>query len=117
MEDCFMSIFEKWRQGFQWRKFQDGIGEPPWEYNHLINLEESEYPKYLAKLFYLNTGKKLPLRKRIIDKRKCKTFNQKIQWIKLYGITPLMRTCTDKVAVRDSGNYSRFSFTKKESQN
>ena len=87
--------------GFQWRKFQDEIGEPPWDYYFLQNLDEKEYPRYLAKLFYLNTGERLPLRHGVIDKKKLKTFNQKIQWIKLYGVTPLMRDCTDKVKVRD----------------
>ena len=92
---------------FQWRKFQDGMGEPPYEYDFLYNLPESEYPKYLAKIFNCKTGEKLPLhfdfckKSWIIDKNKCKTFNQKIQWIKLYGVTDLMRDCTDKVKVRD----------------
>ena len=86
---------------------KDDIGEPPWEYNFLYNLPESEYPKYLAKIFNYRTGEKLPLhfdfgkKSWIIDKNKCKTFNQKIQWIKLYGVTDLMRDCTDKVKVRD----------------
>ena len=80
---------------------KNDIGEPPWDYYFLQNLDEKEYPKYLAKLFYLNTGEKLPLRHGVIDKLRCKTFNQKIQWIKLYGVTPLMRDCTDKVKVRD----------------
>ena len=80
---------------------------PPYDYYFLKNLDEKEYPRYLAKLFYLNTGEKLPLKfdfknkSWIIDKKRCKTFNQKIQWIKLYGVTDLMRKCTDKVAVRD----------------
>ena len=87
------------------------ISNPPWEYNFLLNLDEKEYPKYLAKLFYLKTGEKLPLLKEWnfksgylsykINKKKLKTFNQKLQWIKLYGITDLMRDCTDKVKVRD----------------
>ena len=86
---------------------KDGIGEPPWEYNFLYNLPQSEYSKYLAKIFNYRTGEKLPLcfdfskKAWIIDKKKCKTFNQKIQWIKLYGVTDLMRDCTDKVKVRD----------------
>ena len=106
-----MNIFEKWKQGFQWTKFQDGIGNPPWDYYFLQNLDEKEYPKYLAKLFYLNTGEKLPLLKEWnfksrewsykINKKKCKTFNQKIQWLKLYDATPLKSMCTDKVVVRD----------------
>ena len=80
---------------------KDEIGNPPWNYYFLQNLPESEYPKYLAKLFYLNTGERLPLRHGVIDKRRCKSFNQKIQWLKLYGVTSLMRDCTDKVKVRD----------------
>ena len=87
------NIFEFFRK--------DNIGNPPWDYYFLQNLDEKEYPKYLAKLFYLNTGEKLPLSHRVIDKKKLKTFNQKIQWIKLYGVTDLMRDCTDKVKVRD----------------
>ena len=96
-----MSILYKWKQGFQWRKFQDKIGEPPWDYYFLQNLQEKEYPMYLARLFYLNTGEELPLRHWVIDKKKLKTFNQKLQWLKLYGVTHLMRDCTDKVKVRD----------------
>ena len=79
---------------FKFLKIQDGIGEPPWEYAFLYNLSESEYPKYLAKIFKYRTGKNLNL-------KHPKTFNEKIQWIKLYGVTDLMRKCTDKVAVRD----------------
>ena len=86
---------------------REDIGNPPWNYYFLLNLEESKYPKCLAKIFNYRTGEKLPLmfnfRKRAweINKKRCKTFNQKIQWIKLYGITDLMRQCTDKVLVRD----------------
>ena len=80
---------------------KDKIGEPPWKYDFLCSLPESEYPKYLAKIFNYRTGEKLPLSHGVIDKKKLKTFNQKIQWIKLYGVTDLMRKCTDKVAVRD----------------
>ena len=88
-------------------KFKDSINKPIYDYYFLLNLDEKEYPKYLAKLFYLKTGEKLPLkfdfkqRVQIVDKNKCKTFNQKIQWIKLYAISDLMRKCTDKVSVRD----------------
>ena len=86
---------------------KNNIDEPPWDYYFLQNLEEKEYPKYLAKIFNYRTGEKLPLKydfqikNWIIDKNKCKTFNQKLQWLKLYGITPLMRDCTDKVKVRN----------------
>ena len=93
-----LELFEKYKP--------QRIGNPPWNYYFLKNLDEKEYPKYLAKLFKLNTGENLHLKfdfkfgNWFIDKNKCKTFNQKIQWIKLYGITPLMRDCTDKVKVR-----------------
>ncbi len=86
---------------------KNDLGEPPWEYSFLQNLDKKEYPKYLAKIFKYRTGEKLPLKydfktnALVIDKNKCKTFNQKIQWIKLYGVTDLMRNCTDKVKVRD----------------
>ena len=74
---------------------------PFYDYNFLLNINVKDYPKYLAELFYYNTGEKLPVKNGRIDKKRCKTFNQKIQWIKLYGVTPLMRECTDKVKVRD----------------
>ena len=80
---------------------KEKISNPPYDYYFLLNLEKHEYPEYLAKLFYQNTGEKLPLKNGVIDKKKLKTFNQKIQWIKLYGVTDLMRDCTDKVKVRD----------------
>ena len=92
---------------------KDEIGEPPWNYYFLKTLPESEYPKYLAKIYHYRTCEKLPLSLKLkiengklkinyfIDKKRCKTFNQKIQWLKLYGVTPLMRDCTDKVKVRD----------------
>ena len=73
---------------------KDKTGEPPYDYNFLYNLQESEYPKYLKKIYKHITGENLNL-------KHPKTFNEKIQWIKLYGVTPLMRDCTDKVKVRD----------------
>ena len=86
---------------------EKSISNTPWDYYFFKNLDEKEYPRYLAKLFYMNTGEKLPLKydfknkSWIIDKKKCKTFNQKIQWLKLYDATDLKRKCTDKAAVRD----------------
>ena len=102
--------------------FKD-ISNPPYKYSFLMSLEESEYARYLAKIYEFRTDKKLPLRfcwnifkissrsallcrqqhfgQWVIDKNKCKTFNEKIQWLKLYGVTDLMRDCTDKVKVRD----------------
>ena len=79
---------------FKFLKFQDRIGNPPWDYYFLQNLPEKEYPKYLAKLYKIKTGERLNL-------KHPRTFNEKIQWIKLYGVTSLMRDCTDKVKARD----------------
>ena len=63
------------------------------------------------KIFEFKTGEKLPFSRKLRIENgelrinytlsKLKTFNQKIQWIKLYGVTDLMRNCTDKVKVRD----------------
>ena len=69
------------------------IGEPPYEYDMLVSLPESEYPKYLKKMFKGMTGKELNL-------KHPKTFNEKIQWIKLYDTTPKKTILTDKVSVR-----------------
>ncbi len=86
---------------------KDVISSPPWDYDFLYNLPEREYSIYLEKVFKLNTGDTLPLeydfknKLWIINKSRCKTFNQKIQYLKLYDATPLKRDCTDKVKVRD----------------
>ena len=37
------------------------IGNPPYDYYFLLNLPKKEYPKYLEKIFYFNTGEKLTL--------------------------------------------------------
>jgi len=79
--------------------------EPPFEYDFIYNLPEKDYPEYLKKLFRYKTKEELPLKREkgrtVIDKSRCRTFNQKIQWLKLYGITDLMRDCTDKAKARD----------------
>lgn len=71
-----------------------GIPEPPYEYDFLLNLPESEYPKYLTKIFKVMTGDNLNL-------KNPKTFNEKIQWLKLYDSTSLKSRLTDKVLVRE----------------
>lgn len=66
----------------------------PYTYEFLNGLEEKEYPQILKKIFKEMTGEKLNL-------RNPKTFNEKIQWLKLYDSTPLKTRLTDKVLVRD----------------
>lgn len=73
---------------------KDTIGEPPYEYDFLVSLDEKEYPKYLKKIFKTMTGESLNL-------KHPKTFNEKIQWLKLYDSSPLKTQLTDKVLVRD----------------
>ena len=86
---------------------KDDIGEPPWSYDFLINLDKSEYPKYLKKIYKLRTDEDLPLKwdfkskALVIDKNRCKTFNEKIQYLKLYDNFLQKKLCTDKVQVRD----------------
>lgn len=75
-------------------KIRKDIGEPPYEYDLLVSLDEKEYPKYLKRMFKANTGKNLNL-------KHPKTFSEKIQWLKLYDVTPLKTQLTDKVLVRD----------------
>ena len=48
----------------------------------------------LKLLFRLKCGYKL-------DLNNPKTYNEKIQWIKLYDHNPLMQKCCDKYAVRE----------------
>ena len=38
-----------------------GIPNPPWDYDFIYNLDEREYPKYLEKIFKLNTGEDIDL--------------------------------------------------------
>lgn len=54
----------------------------------------TQYQYALKEWYELNTGKTLDLKHPI-------TYNEKIQWIKLYGITPLMKELTDKYTVRE----------------
>lgn len=79
---------------FKHIKKKENIPFPPYDYDFLLSLDPKKYPLYLEKIFYYETGKKLDL--------SCpKTFNEKIQWLKLYDTTPLKTTLTDKILVRD----------------
>ena len=57
-------------------------------------LEKPQYYHRLKEWYKSCTGRDL-------DLENPKTFNEKIQWIKLYGVTPLMTQLTDKYLVRD----------------
>ena len=53
-----------------------------------------DYPLYLCKWYKKNTGHKL-------DLKRTKTFNEKMQWLKLYDATDLKTRLADKYLVRD----------------
>ena len=76
---------------------RSNVTEPPYDYYFLLNLDKSEYPKYLKKLYKFYTGRNLNL-------NHPKTFTEKIQYIKLYNATPLKTRCTDKILVREYVN-------------
>ena len=52
------------------------------------------YPVYLKDFYFRKTGKQL-------DLENPQTFNEKIQWLKLYDSTPLKTKLADKYLVRD----------------
>ena len=57
-------------------------------------MPEEKYPEYLKDWFYQRTGEELNL-------ENPQTFNEKIQWMKLYDSTPLKTKLADKYLVRD----------------
>ena len=64
------------------------------EYLDNLKLPKEKYAIALSKWFQKNTGKYLNL-------RNPRTFNEKIQWLKLYDSTALKTITTDKYLVRD----------------
>lgn len=59
----------------------------------IASIKPDDYRAYLEKWFSSNTGETL-------DLDSPQTFNQKIQWLKLYDSTPLKGTLSDKYLVR-----------------
>ena len=57
-------------------------------------LSANQYEEALKVWYWL-------VKKKNLDLSNPQTFNEKIQWIKLYGVTPLMTKLTDKYAVRE----------------
>ena len=64
------------------------------DYNYYKNLHPSMYAEELKLWFKMVTGRELNL-------ENPKTFNEKIQWLKLYDSTPLKTRLADKYLVRD----------------
>ena len=63
-------------------------------YEKLKNAKADEYENLLTIVFGMKTGKKINL-------KNPQTFNEKIQWTKLHGITPRILKLTDKYLVRE----------------
>ena len=61
---------------------------------YYLSLPESRYPEELKRWYFKRTGKKL-------DLDNPKTYNEKIQWFKLYGVTDLITKLADKYEVRE----------------
>ena len=70
------------------------LSTPDAIYAYLLSVPESRYPEELCKWYYECTGQPLNL-------ASPKTFNEKIQWLKLYDSTPLKTRLTDKYLVRE----------------
>lgn len=61
---------------------------------YFSSISKSRYPEELAKWYYQTTGKVLSL-------SNPKTFNEKIQWLKLYDNSPQKTKLSDKYLVRE----------------
>lgn len=63
-------------------------------YDIHVSCPENKRPKLLKQWYYARTG-------RILNLKNPQTFNEKIQWLKLYDSTPLKTRLADKFLVRD----------------
>lgn len=72
-------------------KEDKGMGS---DYEYYSNLPPSRYPGELKRWYRRATGNKLNL-------KNPQTFNEKIQWMKLYDATPLKTRLADKYLVRE----------------
>lgn len=76
------------------RKTVSMQGGPVSDYDYYAHLDPKDYPSELQEWFYKVTGKRLNL-------EHPQTYNEKIQWMKLYDSTPLKTRLADKYLVRD----------------
>ncbi len=63
-------------------------------YEILKNAKTEEYPRYLKNLYQIVMGESLNLSEPV-------TYNEKIQWLKIYDATPIKTKLADKHLVRD----------------
>lgn len=63
-------------------------------YNYFSNLSPSAYRNEICLWYYVNTGHR-------VNPENPHTYNEKVQWVKLHGITPLMEKLSDKSLARE----------------
>ncbi|NDO49562.1 hypothetical protein FMM75_09140 [Lachnospiraceae bacterium MD335] len=97
----FEKIEEELKNNFDWLNYRIDdlvyekiLLEKKMEHNYFKGLSENELIYELKRWYYLKMGKKLDLENPV-------TFNEKIQWLKIYDRNPLKRELADKVKVRD----------------
>ena len=66
----------------------------PYTDEKILNMPKKEYPNYLKKKYFIETGKFLHL-------KKPRYLSERIQWLKLYDNTPMKTQLTDKILARD----------------
>jgi len=64
------------------------------KYNYYKNLSQEKYSSELSRWYQFTTGK-------VLNLNNPKTFDEKIQWMKLYDSTPLKTKLADKYLVRE----------------
>ena len=70
------------------------FGHEEQNYAYVSSLPAEKYPEELCKWYYQRTGNYL-------DLANPRSFNEKIQWLKLYDATPLKTRLADKYLMRD----------------
>ncbi len=95
-DECKRHMMQLKEESISKREFHQTIQKVRREiqYNFFRGLPEEKYKEAICDWYYFQTGKRLN-----IDAPK--TFNEKIQWLKLYDSTPLKTKLADKVAVRE----------------
>lgn len=78
------------------KEFYQAIADKNKEFEYKVckYMPEEKYSEYLKEWFFLRTGQSLNLDNPV-------TYNEKIQWMKLYDSTPLKTRLADKYLVRD----------------
>ena len=81
---------------FKWliSKYKNDDGFKELVYEKSLKAKENDYPKILAYIYGIRTGRKL-------DWNNIRTFNEKVQWLKLYDNQLIKTQLSDKYAVRD----------------